>query len=220
MDPSSVRRRSSVGREPGWKTSGRNICAAQPAFSSRRTRFASGWLAKRSKSCAGESTAVADAVRRELEEGMSRLEEIPVPDMQTLDSYSGYAGPSGTEEQREIFRSGADYPERRAAPGRGRTKAVRQEVGGETQQAYPILQRLDRPTASGVIGFDFDGEIQELRGQLFWLARNLKEGCIPGQKRMRALSEKGSRELEAYASDPNLHSRREQAKLFSGEAAE
>ena len=76
------------------------------------------------------------------------------------------------------------------------------------------MQRLDRPTASGVIGFDFDGEIQELRGQLFWLARNLKEGCIPGQKRMRALSEKGSRELEAYASDPNLHSRREQAKLL------
>ena len=102
MDPSSVRRRSSVGREPGWKTSGRNICAAQPAFSSRRTRFASGLAGEAFQKLRGESTAVADAVRRELEEGMSRLEEIPVPDMQTLDSYPGTLAQRNRRTERDF----------------------------------------------------------------------------------------------------------------------
>ena len=45
---------------------------------------------------------MADAVRRELEEGMSRLEEIPVPDMQTLDSYPGTLA-QAEQKNRERF---------------------------------------------------------------------------------------------------------------------
>ena len=172
------------------------------------------WLAGEAfQKLRGESTAVADAVRRELEEGMSRLEEIPVPDMQTLDSYPGTLA-QAEQKNRERF-SGLERIIQREEQ---RLAAAGQRQSGRKweERLSRLIQyaEVDRPTASGVIGFDFDGEIQELRGQLFWLARNLKEGCIPGQKRMRALSEKGSRELEAYASDPNLHSRREQAKLL------
>ena len=106
------------------------------------------WLAaKRSKSCAGESTAVADAVRRELEEGMSRLEEIPVRICRLLTRIR-VRWPKRNRRTERDFPVWSGLSREKSSAWPRQTKAVRQEVGGETQQAYPILQRLDRPTAS------------------------------------------------------------------------
>lgn len=160
-----------------------------------------------------ESVAGADAVRRELEERMSRMEEIPVPDMQTLNSYPCML--AQTEQKNRERLSGLERIIQR--------EEQHLAVTGQRQSGRQVEEKINRliqyadtgqTVISGVIGFDFDGEIQELQKQLLRLAREMKKGCIPGRKRMRALSEKGSRELEAYAGDPNLHSRREQAKLL------
>ena len=167
-----------------------------------------------------ESPAAAGTVRRELEEGIRgleegllRLEEIPVLDQQPLDSYSELLEKAEQKNQELFSRLNQmlrKEEDRLAAVGQRKARRETEET------IRRLLQDTGReaPITPEVIGFDFDGETQALRGRLLAFSRELKDGRIPGEKKLQTLADRGSRELEVYAKAPDLADRREQAKLL------
>ena len=160
------------------------------------------------------SVTAAQNLRKELEDSLSQFSDVPAPDMQSLSSYMERLGKVQKRNQEGLQRVREKIRQeelRQAALGQ------RQEGIAAEQKISQIVQgvRQDAPVFAAVVGFDFDGDVRQLRVGLAELAKNLSGASPPGNQKLSALVRGGSAKLMAYAKAPDLQYKKEEARQYT-----
>lgn len=158
-----------------------------------------------------QAPPVAMRLRDTLLQNLELVEDLPAPDMKMLDSYQNLLTSSMEDRSGKLQKLQAliDQEEMRLAVMGKQENKFRDE-----RKIVQLLSgiRQDKPVATMIVGFDFDGDSQVLRAQLQALVQQMQSQVDTSQKKLVKLVADGSRILLSYAGDPQVSEKKEQVK--------
>lgn len=170
------------------------------------------WLESRTfQELSLKAPGAAQNVRDTLLQKLGQLEDLPTPDMTMLSSYLNILMSSVQNRNIQLQKLQELIKKEEMRLSAGKKQEYKFHNDQKILQMFSEIQQ-DRPVSALIIGFDFDGDGQVLRTQLFTLVQQMQSQRDIGSERLSQVVSEGCRILLSYAKDPRISKKKDSVK--------
>lgn len=159
-----------------------------------------------------DSSAYAQQIHNEITGLMDQIQDYPEPDINELSTYLVTLNEHVEKAQRLLTRIEAIIDREEVRVHMAAQRVKQHQADTKIRQMMQNI-REDQPVEKIIVGFGFDGDVDELRNELITLADYLQRQSDAGHRKLMTVINAGRNVLLSYAKDPNLANNKEEARI-------